>query len=243
MLNQISNIELVKTKNCAYISNNRRFKLQTDRVRKVRKVDPFAASFNKALLNWENVILTLFSKMTPKYQNRILKYSSQEDGVRYREIDFIAESNENEFVFCELKLKSRYKDSLSSSESGWAQLNKSITIASKRYDVQGGVAVCVDMSPIYGTDNEGADTHYSNLNHLLSEFKKPSKQKQVIWLDGRKIVEMAIDFNLLTHMDVIDMAQLFKENAAPLSVLEPVLIQRTLSPFEVLRQGFSQTSH
>jgi hypothetical protein len=181
--------------------------------------------------------------MVPGYQNRILKYSSQADGVRYREIDFIAQPSENEFIFCELKLKSRYKDILSSSESGWAQLNKSITIASKRYDVQGGVAVCVDMSPIYGTGTEETRKHYSNLNHLLSEFKNPSNQKKVIWLDGREIVEMAIDFNLLTCMEVTDMQQLFRENSAPLSVLEPMLIERPSSPFEVLRQGFNQTSH
>ena len=86
--------------------------------------DPYASSYNKALLKWECVVQELLSKLICEEDNRILKYIDGKNGFRYREIDFIGQCDSGKLVFCELKLKMNFKEKLGSKESGRAQLNK-----------------------------------------------------------------------------------------------------------------------
>lgn len=236
MNKQYSIIELISPRSPEYISNNRRYRAMNSASRKQRGVDHFARDYNKALMKWERVMQSLLSLLTTEMEERILKYSGNYAGFDFREIDFIAQPAMDSLIFCELKLKKDYQKSLSSKASGWAQLNKSIAIAGQKYNRLGGLAICVDMSHVYGLNSSAGDYDYCKYSDLVSYLLTPSNEHRTIWLSSQEISTLAIQNGLLTEKEVEQMAKLYQEYENPLSVLPDGGDHEINNPFLVLNK-------
>jgi hypothetical protein len=68
-------------------------------------------------LKWEFVVQSIFSSISNENKNRILKFTDKTSNVRFREIDFIAETTANELIFCELKLKEKFNAGIGKADS------------------------------------------------------------------------------------------------------------------------------
>ena len=234
MSTQVNNIESISVNSPSYIANNRRFKKISESKRRYKKSNPFAADYNRALRKWEYVVQTLLSKLTIENDSRILKYSEKKYGSRYREIDFVAQPSPDKLIFCELKLKENYKKKLRSKESGWAQLNKSIAIASKKYSDLDGLSICVDMSHIYGLESTANPQDYCKFSDLKNYFTTAPIGKNTLWISSSEIADLAMEQGLLTHNDVCLMKKLYQEYKNPLSVLDNQDRYIPNNPFEGL---------
>ncbi len=221
MQNKFFNVELVNTNNHSYILNCSMFKRISNFYNKNKTKDPFEQDYNKALLKWESVALEILSGLCTVNTKRILKYSSKSSGTQYREIDLISQQDNFSLVFCELKLKSTFKEKQSNKRSGWHQLIKSIEIASTDYNVIGGVAINIDLSEIYGIKSQNnAPTSYSNIQEVSRLLKCPGEEKHVVWLDGNEFFNTAVQLGLLKSHDLEMMGQLYREYKNPLSTID-----------------------
>ena len=228
---QYSTIELISPKHLDYISNNRKYKTANDAYRQHKGVDHFSSAYNKALLKWEHVMQCLLSNLTSEVQERILKYSGHRAGFDFREIDFISQPSDETLIFCELKLKKDYKEKLGNKASGWAQLNKSISIASQKYNRLSGLAICVDMSHVYGLRSSASEQDYCKYQDLVGFLLTPSREDQTIWLNSLEVSALAIQHGLLTEDDLGQMKTLYQEYENPLSVLTSREVEVINNPF------------
>jgi hypothetical protein len=234
MNKQYSTIELISPKHPEYISNNRKYKTITDASRKQKGVDHFSKAYNKALMKWEHVMQCLLSHLTSEVEERILKFSGHRAGFDFREIDFISQPSAEALIFCELKLKKDYKENLGEKASGWAQLNKSIAIASQKYNKLGGLAICVDMSHVYGLTSSASEHDYCKYKDLVSYLLTPSIEHKTIWLNSLEVSALAIQHGLLTEGDIDQMKKLYQEHENPLSVLPSGEVEAINNPFIAL---------
>jgi len=205
------------------------------RGKKYKQVDPFASEYTKELNRWEYVVQTLLATLIEQQENRILKYAADSIGHKYREIDFVAQPKIDELIFCELKLKANFKYDLRSKESGWAQLNKSIAIASQKYTNLTGLAICVDMSFVYGLESEAlSDLEYCQFQDIFNYLSTPQSKKCTIWLNSSEITELAILHGLLTYADLDKMREVYRAQKEPLSILGEQDSLTVNNPFQVL---------
>lgn len=233
-------VELISTTSAAYKRNNKKHKKMSDKIRQYKPVDHYAASYNKALLKWEFVVQSILSSISIENKNRILKFTDNQSNVRFREIDFIAESTANELVFCELKLKENFNSELGSKASGWAQLDKSISIADQYFDALSGISICVDMSHIYGLDSKAAEGDYCQIGGIQKLLAMPLSEKKTQWLSSIEISRLAIQNSLLTESDVLEMKDLYQEYKNPLSILNDETGYIKNNPFQDLSSLFDK---
>ena len=221
MIKQYTDVELISPNNHGYLAwgrrNKKKYKGYKDS--KKYKKDPFESDYQKEIRKWEHVMRSLLSKLTCEDERRILKYTEHNIGTGYREIDFIAKPDANTLIFCEFKLKDRYKLNIGSKESGWSQLNKSISIAKNSYDHLSGLSICVDMSHVYALQSAvNIDTFDSYMD--IPKYLLPSSGKRIIWLDSTEIARLAVEFNILTDSQIDTMALLFRQKNDPMSLLD-----------------------
>ncbi|MBB1125653.1 hypothetical protein [Thiospirillum jenense] len=215
------NVEFVCPDNPRYIAwcakNKKRYNKQSP------KRDPHVAIYQLALRKWENVIRTLLSQLINEEKNRILRYSKYSSYSNYREIDFIGKLQSNSLMLCEIKLKEHYHTSLSAKQSGWAQLNKSISIAAHQFSDIGGLSICVDMSAIFTlkqlTDNDSQHQTYCHYQDIPSYFSLQPYTKNTLWLNSTEIADLAMQNDLLTGDEVNNLKKLFEVYKDPLSLL------------------------
>ena len=219
MNSEYFNVELISTTSPVYQRNNRRYKKISDKVRQYKSVDHYASSYNKALLKWEFVVQSILSSISNENKKRILKFTDKKSNVRFREIDFIAEPKANELIFCELKLKEKFNAEIGRKASGWAQLNKSISIAEQNFNTLSGISICVDMSHMYGLDTEANEGDYCQIADLKKSLTSPLLEKRTLWLSSIEISNLAMEMGLLTQSDVAEIKRLHEEYKNPLSVL------------------------
>ncbi|MBA6303471.1 hypothetical protein [Colwellia sp. MB02u-14] len=237
------NVELISTTSPAYKRNNRKYKRISDKVRQYKSVDHYASSYNKALLKWEFVVQSILSSISNENRNRILKFTDKTSNVRFREIDFIAEPTANALIFCELKLKEKFNAEIGKKASGWAQLNKSISIAEENFNTLSGLSICVDMSLIYGLETEANEDDYCQIGDLEKSLTSPLLEKRTLWLSSIEISSLAIKMGLLTQSDVAEMKKLHKEYKNPLSVLNDETDHISNNPFQNLSSLFDNSAN
>lgn len=231
-----TNVELVSTDHAGYVALGRRYKALNG---KKSASDLFVSHYQKSLRKWEYVLQTLLAEVMVEEENRILRYLESSSKYRYREIDFIAKKDDRSLMFCEIKLKEKYKHSLGYSQSGWSQLNKSLSIANNNSFNANGLSVCVDMSTVYCTNNfESFDRpkEYETFEDIKSYTSESSHCGDIVWLNGRAVAELAIERQLLTEEQVENMRVLFREAHDPISVLsneEPQTM--AYNPFHALK--------
>jgi len=228
-------IELINPKSPSYIANNKRYKKTSNMFRKHKRRDPFASEYNIELQRWESVVQRLLSTLICEEENRILKYIDGKKGYQYREVDFIGRNSSNRLTFCELKLKANFKEKLGSKESGRSQLNKSISIANHKYNNIGGLAICIDMSYVYGDVSNACMDSYSKFMNVLSYFLNGPTKVSTIWLSSIEICNLALQYKLLTQTDIDRMRKVHKEQLNPLSILTNEKINEPNNPFGMLR--------
>ncbi|MGB2739423.1 MAG: hypothetical protein WBC60_02570 [Cognaticolwellia sp.] len=243
MNSEYFNVELISTTSPAYKRNNRKYKRISDKVRQYKSVDHYASSYNKALLKWEFVVQNIFSSISNENKNRILKFTDKTSNVRFREIDFIAEPTANELIFCELKLKEKFNAEIGKKSSGWAQLNKSISIAKESFNTLRGLSICVDMSHMYGLDTEATEDDYCQIADLEKSLASPLLGKRTLWLSSIEISNLAIQKGLLTHSDVTEIKKLHEEYKNPLSVLSDEADHISNNPFQNLASLFDNSAN
>jgi len=229
-------IALISPQSPSYMRNNRRYKRVCDNIRKNQSIDYFSTEYYKALRKWEFVVQCLLSTLSAGLTNRILRYSNVQVGVRYREIDFITKPSEDQLVFCELKLKANYHEKLRSKASGWQQLNKSLSIATGKYNNVSGLSICVDMSHVYGKETTASALSYCKFAALKEYLKIPKVDKKILWLDSKEIAFLAVEHKLLTLQEVSDIKRLYREFKDPLSIINTTDCDLTHSPFQQLHE-------
>lgn len=243
MNTEFTNVELISTTSPAYRRNNRKYKRISDKVRQYKSVDHYASSYNKALMKWEFVVQSILASISNEHKNRILKFTDNNSNTRFREIDFIAEPTANELIFCELKLKEQFNPQLGSKASGWAQLNKSISIADESFSALSGLSICVDMSHMYGLETEANEDDYCQIGDLEKSLTSPLLEKRTLWLSSIEISSLAIKMGLLTPIDIAEMKKLHQEYKNPLSVLSNETDQISNNPFQNLASLFGNIAN
>jgi len=119
--------------------------------------------------------------------------------------------------------------------SGWQQLDKTLSIlASSPYKNASGLAICIDMSHVYGLDSDAVDSDYVKYSDFNLFLSKASKQ-QTIWLSSQDITSNAIKHALLTEHDIEMMKEIYQSMKDPLSILPPPEKTFTNNPFSVLQ--------
>jgi len=236
MQKQCSDIELVETQDLGYLAHSRKYRIRSNLKRGIRQKDPFEQTYYRILDKWEFVIQRLLSTISQEEEKRILKHKDSRLGTTYREIDFITSVNETPSIFCELKLKENYKENLSSKSAGWSQLNKSLSIAKPKYDGLYGLAICVDMSAVYGLESHANQDNYCQFDDVKCFFNNPTADKPVIWLDSLEIAQLAIKHNFLTKKEVENLKIAFKEYKNPSLALKETKSLFTTNPFSQLQQ-------
>lgn len=232
---QVRNVELISVHNREYLINNRRFKQRKNNMFKFKKVNYFASEHTKAIQKWERVVQQLLAMITNEYPERILKYSTDCSFVNYKEVDFIAQPNEGKFVFCELKLKENFKSIMNNKSAGWKQLDKTLSvIAESRYQNARGLAICVDMSYVYGIETEAVSCDYIKYSELSVLFNNTS-EKQTLWLNSKDVTTNAIKYGFLTTTDIKIMREVYQSMKDPLSILPPLDKTFTNNPFNALQ--------
>jgi hypothetical protein len=212
-------INFVNTNHLGYKKWGRRYARITRLSKGGGKKDSFDVAFNKELITWEKIIQTLLSRVVLEDKNRILQYRTQSGSAQYREIDFIAKVKDR-MVLCEIKLKRVYKDKIGDSRSGWKQLNKSIDISCHKYSNIAGLAICVDMSFLYGIDCIIDDDVYCKYNNIKKYFDIASSEKKIIWLNSLDMAKLAVKLSLISIDEVESMKRIFNEKNNPLSTLK-----------------------
>lgn len=243
MNSEYFNVELISTTSPAYKRNNRKYKRISDKIRQYKSVDHYAVSYNKALLKWEFVVQSILSSISNENKNRILKFTDKTSNVRFREIDFIAEPTVNELIFCELKLKEKFNARIGRKSSGWAQLNKSMSIAKQSFNTISGLSICVDMSHMYGLETEASEDDYCQIADLEKSLKTPVLEKRTLWLSSIEISNIAIELGLLTPSEVTEMKKNYEECHNPLSVLDNEEDHISNNPFQQLASLLEMGAH
>ncbi|MBE8127750.1 hypothetical protein [Photobacterium damselae] len=183
-------------------------------------VDTLARDFFRELVLLEHDITTWFSRLTQAKEERILRYRDKNGVLKYQEIDFISES-ENGLKFCELKLKSVYKDEMSEKSCGIKQLKTTIQVAVPRYHLNGSLAICVDMSSVYEIENDKLGKNYCSLKDLENEFEQNSGNK-LIWLNFEDITECAFTEGWLTEERITDLQEAYRMMKNPMEYIPEI---------------------
>jgi len=229
-----SNINFVSLDDLGYKKWCRRNARITRLSQRNGKKDPFNLAFNKSLIEWEGIVQRLLSTLVLEYKNRILQYNEKGSATRYREIDFITKLLKDKIVLCEIKLKQTFKDKLGASSSGWKQLDRSLDISSCKYKNVAGLAICVDMSYLYGIGSAATDDVYCKYSDIKKYFDIAFIEKNVIWLNSLEIARLAVENNFITNKEVDSLKKKFNEKNDPLSTLKEEGGQHNNRPFKIL---------
>jgi len=227
-------IDLVDTHDIGYLRHSRFFKnvVKANRYPKKHLKNSIESSYQKELLKWESIIQTMLSSIIEEKKNRILKYRYESKNT-YREIDFIGKYSDKELIFCEIKLKQSYRADLSHLKLGWKQLNKSIEVAQNKFKSLGGLAVCMDMSYLYGNDQEIEFNNYNHIPELKSYIKRSFEEKNIVWLDSQEVANYALENDLITPQEIEQIKNSFIASKNPLSLIDEGL-KEINNPFAVL---------
>jgi len=234
MNNNYTAVELVSPNDMGYLRRCRYNKNKFDgyKQRKNYIKNTLESTYQKELSKWENIVQVILASFVDEEKKRILKYSFV-GGNSYREIDFIGKKTEKKLIFCEIKLKQNFKKNLSPSALGWRQLNKSLTVAKDKYEDLGGLAVCVDMSYLYGTqENNHAD--YNNISDLKEYLEHSFSDKNVIWLDSKEVSKYALSLGLINAEQIKILKDSFLESSSPMSLLQEIPHEFVNNPFDIL---------
>lgn len=137
--------QLISVNDLGFMRHNRIHAKRYRSARRNQAVNTIAREFHRQLMLIERDITQWFGRLVNSKSERILRYKSFNGTLKYQEIDFIAE-NEFGLKFCELKLKERFNEVLSERSSGIAQLNTTMKAASSVYQLNGSLAICIDMT-------------------------------------------------------------------------------------------------
>lgn len=248
MTSHYTHVELISPHHPAYRDNNRRYKRISIDSRPAKASDYFSSNYGAALLRWELAVQRLLNKLVLESEDRILRYYEGQPCFRYREIDFIAQPTQDQLIFCEIKLKETFRTDLKQKSSGWKQLNKSLSIVNTKFSDICGLAICIDMSHIYGLDTKAKPEDYCSIADLAQYLSTPSDQQTTLWLSSLEMAGIAIQHGLLTQEDVDEMSVLFREYKDPWSVLDnqsyiPNNVFACLGSFEIEVPSKHQASH
>jgi len=234
MMNSYTSIDLVDTHDIGYLRHSRFFKniVKANRYTKKQLKNTIESNYQKELLKWESIVQTMLSSIVEEEKNRILKYRCERKNT-YREIDFIGKFSDKKLVFCEIKLKQNYREDLNSSKLGWKQLNKSIKVAQNKYKELGGLSVCVDMSYLYGREQENQVNEYNHISEVNNYIKRSFDEKNIVWLDSQEVANFALENELVTPNEIVQIKSSFIASKNPLSQIDEAS-EEINNPFAVL---------
>lgn len=195
--------QLIAVNDLGYMRHNRAHANRYRHSNRSKRIDSVAREFQKLLMLLERDVIAWFGRLTTSKSERVLRYKSEQGVLKYQEIDFIAESRHG-LKFCELKFKDKYSESLSQRASGLAQLATTTTVAKSSYELNGSLAICVDMTFLYkGEPSKGQG--FSSLHelplHLESVSTIGNSREHVrghIWLDIKDILSVALSEGWMT---------------------------------------------
>ncbi len=224
--------QLVSVRDLGYMRHNRGYANRYRHARRNQRVDTLARDFQKHLRLVERELVGWFSRLTNAKSERILRYKSSQGILKYQEIDFIAES-ELGLKFCELKLKKKFSASLSDKESGLNQLRTTTKVASSKYNLNGSLAICIDMSFLY----EGKSSECENfvLVEELGDYFKRNGGDELIWVNIKDILPIALMEGWLTQESVDELRDTYKTMNNPMSILPEANTIPLNTPFANLR--------
>lgn len=225
--------QLLSVQDLGYKRRNRHYANCYRSARRNHAIDTLARDFFRELVLLEHDITAWFSRLTQAKEERILRYRANNGILKYQEIDFIAES-ENGLKFCELKLKSVYKDEMSEKSCGIKQLKTTTRFADSRYCLNGSLAICVDMSSVYGAENDKVGKNYCSLIDLANEFVQHSENK-LIWLNFEDIAECALTEGWLTEERITDLEESYRVMKKPMEYIPEINTIPLNNPFSELR--------
>lgn len=207
---------LISVNDLGYMRHNRIHANRYRYARRDKAVDTVAREFHKQLMLVERDLTQWFSQLVNSKSERILRYKSSNGVLKYQEIDFIAE-NEFGLKFCELKFKERFSEVLSERSSGIAQLKATTEAASSVYELNGSLAICIDMSFLYtGKDSEGQN--FTNVAALSECFKRKDECEH-IWLDIKDVLVVVLREGWCTHERIEEIRELYEMMNNPMSVM------------------------
>ncbi|MFS1460783.1 hypothetical protein BCU40_006075 [Vibrio lentus] len=224
--------QLISVNDLGYMRHNRAYANRYRHTRRNQGVDTVAREFHKQLMLVERDITQWFARLINSKNERILRYKSSNGMLKYQEIDFIAE-NEFGLKFCELKLKERFKESLSERSSGIAQLNTTMKVASSVYQLNGSLAICIDMTFLYtGLESEGRN--FTDVAVLPNYFQQKG-ENNYIWLDIKDVLSVALQEGLFTSERIEEIRELHEVMNNPLEMLPEVYEIPLNNPFSQLQ--------
>lgn len=213
-------------RHCSIKANRRRHGQRTERI------DTLAREQHKQLMMLEHVIIEWFSRLTPSKNERVLRYKSSNGVLKYREIDFIAESSAG-LKFCELKLKQKFKAVLSDKASGLAQLTVTTEAATPIYSLNGSLAINIDMTYLY-TGESSLGTGFTKVSELRKYFQSDSVGEH-IWLDIEDIFPIALAEGWITQEMITDVREVYELIQNPMDVILGFGEIPVNNPFAMLR--------
>ena len=223
---------LISVNDLGYMRHNRIHANRYRYARRDKAVDTVAREFHKQLMLVERDLTQWFSQLVSSKSERILRYKSSNGVLKYQEIDFIAE-NEFGLKFCELKFKERFSEVLSERSSGIAQLKATTEAASSVYELNGSLAICIDMSFLYtGKDSEGQN--FTNVAELPDHFKREG-EGEYIWLDIKDVLVVALREGWFTQERVEEIRELYEMMYNPMAMMPKVHQIPLNSPFAQLQ--------
>lgn len=224
--------QLISVNDLGYMRHNRAYANRYRHSRRNQGVDTLARDFYKHLMLVERDITCWFSRLVNSKSERILRYKSSNGALKYQEIDFIAE-NEFGLKFCELKLKERFSETLSERSSGIAQLKATTEAASSVYELNGSLAICIDMSFIY-TGEDRVGRNFTNVAELPDHFEREG-EGEYIWLDIKDVLVVALREGWFTQERVEEIRELYEMMYNPMAMMPKVHQIPLNSPFAQLQ--------
>lgn len=224
--------QLISTQDLGYLRHNRAYANRHRNERRSHVVNPAAREFHKLLALLERDLIGWFGRLTNSKHERILRYKSSQGVFKYQEIDFIAE-NDDGLKFCELKLKTAFKPNMTDKESGYAQLNTTMEVASTSYALNGSLAICVDMEFLY-TGKSVESTNYTSIEDL-KVYLKASGKHELVWLDVQEILTLALSEGWFTYDRIDELREVYEMLNNPMSMLPESNVIPLNTPFAMLR--------
>jgi hypothetical protein len=212
-VNNISNVSLVYPDNMGYLrqGNYRKRVYDGDRQNKKYIKNTLARDYISCLNKWERGLQKLLASLIAEESQRILRF--HENGIiKHREIHFIGKLGGDALIFCELKLKQKYKKEIKSSSSGWSQLNKAIAIAETQYRKVVGLSICVDLSGVLEIKIENKFSEHNKFNEIKDYLLRALYVKNVAWLDSVEIAKILLSENLISQADINELKMVYIQN-------------------------------
>ncbi|WP_261874638.1 hypothetical protein [Vibrio rarus] len=226
--------KLLSVQDLGYKRHNR---IHALRHRQIRGKSSYtiAREFSQNLQLMEHDILKFFGLLTRSKKERILRYRATNGTIKYQEIDFIAESD-NGLKFCELKLKSQFKQKMNNKESGRYQLHSTTQAAQPKYMINGALSICVDMEYLYEGTNSNQNTHYSSISELKDHLEKRNVE-ELIWLNIKDILDIGLSNGWLSKYRICELRESHQIMHNPMLDMPPAHIIPQNTPFALLRQN------